>query len=122
MPTRLIENLKKAKGWSANIRLQFDIKDSDGELIQTVWIQPLTRKIQNDLQEVGSKDLSLRMLIKSLYDSEKGGGLVFEPGDLTTLKREVSHFMLNELEMAMINAGKVPAEKQKEFVEDEKKD
>lgn len=120
--TSLIDKLKGARGWSATIRLPHDIKDADGNVIERVWIQPLSRTTQMDLSEGGSTDLTLRMLCRCVFDSETGGSLVFSHADIPALKRELNHFMLNSLEMAMIEAGKPTPSEAKQIIEDEKKD
>ena len=121
--TRLLETLKQTPGWSANIRFPYQLTDKDGALIQELWIKPLTRAEQADLAEGGNKDLTIRMLCRALHVNKTGSEKVFEVGEIPEIKRELSHFMLNELEMAMINAGKPnDPDEGKAIIEAEKKD
>ena len=119
---KLLDKLKGASGWSASVRLSHDIKDANGNVIQRVWIQPLNRRMQTELSDSGPTDLTLRMLCKCLFDSEKEGAPVFSVTDIPEMKRELNHFMLNDLELAMINVGKPTTDEAKQIIEEEKKD
>lgn len=120
----IIEKLTQAKGWSVSTRFPYELKDSDGNLIETVWIKPLSRAESNQLRGNAvngiDDDFSLKMLIKSLYKDKSGNEKVFDNADLAIIKRELSTTFLNDLEMAVINAGKPPDTAK--FIEDEKKD
>lgn len=111
---RLIDRLTAAKGWSVQEKYPYDIKDSAGDVIETVFIKPLSRAQHKKIADIetDTSRLATRFLVESAYlaDGEKA----FEVADIATLMREVSATQLNDLEMAVLNAGRslnVEAEK-----------
>lgn len=117
---RLVDKLAAAPGWSITQRYEYDLVDSEGNLIQTVWLKPLTlmetAKARDNAKD--NQELSLRMLVQSVYLQKVGGERAFEFADVPKLKRELSATMINEVEMAILQAGKPPDN----YVKEEKKD
>lgn len=114
---RLIERLREAEGWHVNHRYPYEIKDSTGTLIETVYFRPRTRAVRKKVQSLSPKDAAeytTQMLIQSAELED--GSKAFELGDFDVLQREISEAQLDELELFMINAGAQAT------VEEEKKD
>lgn len=111
---RLIDRLTQAKGWSVQEKYPYEIKDAAGETIETVYIKPLSRAQHKKISEAetDTSRLATRFLVESAYLED--GSKAFEVADIPTLMREVSATQLNDLEMAVLNAGRslnVEAEK-----------
>lgn len=103
---RLIDRLTTAKGWSVQEKYPYDIKDSAGDVIETVYLKPLSRAQHKKISEseTDTSRLATRFLVESAYlaDDTKA----FDVADIPTLMREVSATQLNDLEMAVLNAGR----------------
>ena len=118
MAQRLLDKLKASKGWSVTERYPYDIEDSSGNLIQKVWIKPLSRAESLKVRESGEPDdLSLRLVCQSVYLEKTGSQKAFDFAEISIMKRELSTTALNKLEMAVLNAGQ-PSD---EFIAEEKK-
>lgn len=114
---RLIERLKEAEGWETKTRYPYEIKDINGEVIETVYFRPRTRAVRKKIQALSPKDAgeyTTQMLIASAELED--GSKAFDLGDFDVLQREISEAQLDDLELFMINAGAIAK------VEDEKKD
>jgi hypothetical protein len=114
---RLIDRLKEAEGWNVRQRYPYEIKDANGEVIETVYFRPRTRAVRKKVQALSPKDAAeytTQMLIQSAELED--GSKAFELGDFDVLQREISEAQLDEIELFMINAGATAT------VEDEKKD
>lgn len=103
---RLIDRLTTARGWSTRTRFPYEIKDAEGQLIQKVWIKPLSRAETKTLAEGDPSDISFKMLVKAVFLSETGSDRAFEMAEIPQLKKEISSALLNDLELALLNAGK----------------
>ena len=116
----LIKKLSQAKGWSCQTKYPYPLLDINGDLIETLYLKPLSRKETKEVSqalELSGKDSSefaLRLLIKSAH--LEGGEKAFKVSDIQALMREIPASRLNDLEMAVLNAGKVLS------VEEEKND
>jgi hypothetical protein len=114
---RLIDRLKEAEGWNVKQRYPYEIKDANGEVIETVFFYPRTRAVRKKVQSLKPKDAAeytTQMLIQSAELED--GSKAFELGDFDVLQREISEAQLDEIELFMINVGATAT------VEDEKKD
>ena len=102
--TRAIELLKNSFGVSQ--LYQHDVI-KDGKIIFTVYWHPLTIAERESIQKKSNTDdvndyaLAL-MIIKAL---DKDGNKLFQDGDKASLRREVEANVLQEIQLAMINAG-----------------
>lgn len=119
-PNRLIDKLTTAKGWSVKEKYPYDLKDGAGNLIETIYLKPLSRASHKKISEAiaakggDNSTLATRMMVESAYLAD--GSKAFEVADIPTLTREISASQLNDLEMAVLNAGRDLD------VDDEKKD
>lgn len=116
--SRLIDKLTTAKGWSVKEKYPYVLKDGTGEVIETLYLKPLSRSSHKKISEAianGGGDnstLATRMLVESAYLAN--GDKAFDVSDIPTLQREISASQLNDMEMAVLNAGRdldVEAEK-----------
>lgn len=114
---RLIDRLKEAEGWHVKSRYPYELKDSNGDVIETVYFRPRTRAVRKKVQSLSPKDAAeytTQMLIQSAELED--GSKAFDLGDFDVLQREISEAQLDEMELFMINAGA------SKTVEEEKKD
>lgn len=79
----------------------------DNEVILSVYWHPLTiaerEAIQKKTNSDDANDFALQMMIEKALD--KDGARLFQDGDKASLRREVEASILQEIELAMINAG-----------------
>ena len=79
----------------------------DGEVLLSVYWNPLTiaerEAIQKKTNSDDANDFALQMMIEKALD--KDGARLFQDGDKASLRREVEASILQEIELAMINAG-----------------
>ena len=79
----------------------------DDEVILSVYWNPLTiaerEAIQKKTNSDDANDFALQMMIEKALD--KDGARLFQDGDKASLRREVEASILQEIELAMINAG-----------------
>jgi len=79
----------------------------DDEVILSVYWHPLTiaerEAIQKKTNSDDANDFALQMMIEKALD--KDGARLFQDGDKASLRREVEASILQEIELAMINAG-----------------
>ena len=101
--TRAVDLLKNRFGVSQLYK--HDIKQDD-EIILTVYWHPLTIAEREAIQKKSSQDINdyaLQMMIEKALDVD--GKRVFQDGDKASLRREVNVSILEEIQLAMINAG-----------------
>ena len=83
-----------------------DVKQDD-EVILSVYWHPLTiaerEAIQKKTNSDDANDYALQMMIEKALDKE--GAKLFQDGDKASLRREVEASILQEIQLAMINAG-----------------
>ena len=100
---RAVDLLKNKFGVSQLYK--HDVKQND-EIILTVYWHPLTIAEREAIQKKSSDDVNdyaLQMMIEKALDKE--GTKLFQDGDKASLRREVEASILQEIQLAMINAG-----------------
>ena len=102
--TRAVDLLKNKFGVSQLYKHDV-IKDD--EVILSVYWHPLTiaerEAIQKKTNSDDANDYALQMMIEKALDKE--GAKLFQDGDKASLRREVEASILQEIQLAMINAG-----------------
>ena len=103
--TRAIDLLKNKFGVSQLYK--YDIKDSEDNIVLTVYWHPLTIAEREAIQKKSNSDdvndYALQMMIQKSLD--KDGSRLFQDGDKASLRREVEASILEQIQLAMINAG-----------------
>ena len=102
--TRAVDLLKNKFGVSQLYK--HDVKQDD-EIILSVYWHPLTiaerESIQKKTGTDDTNDYALQMMIEKALDED--GKRIFQDGDKASLRREVEVSVLEEIQLAMINAG-----------------
>ena len=102
--TRAVDLLKNKFGVSQLYK--HDVV-KDGEVLLSVYWNPLTiaerEAIQKKSSSVDMNDYALQMMIEKAKD--KDGTKLFQDGDKASLRREIQSSVLEEIQMAMVNAG-----------------
>ena len=102
--TRAVDLLKNKFGGSQLYKHDV-IKDD--EIIFSVYWNPLTIAEREAIQKKSSSedmnDYALQMMIEKAKD--KDGARLFQDGDKASLRREIEASILEEIQLAMINAG-----------------
>mgnify|MGYP003110223278 CR=1 FL=1 len=102
--TRAVDLLKNKFGVSQLYK--HDVKQDD-EIILTVYWHPLTIAERESIQKkTGSDDANnyaLQLMIEKALD--KDGNRLFQDGDKASLRREIEANILQEIQLAMIDAG-----------------
>ena len=102
--TRAIDLLKNKFGVSQLYK--YDIMDGN-EILLTIFWHPLTiaerEMIQKKSGTEDANDFALQLMIEKALD--KDGKRIFQDGDKASLRREVEVTILEEIQLAMINAG-----------------
>ena len=102
--TRAVDLLKNKFGVSQLYK--HDVKQND-QIILTVYWHPLTIAEREVIQKKSNSndvnDYALQMMIEKAID--KDGNKIFQDGDKASLRREVEVTILEEIQLAMINAG-----------------
>tara|TARA_R100000278_G_scaffold3108_1_gene5757 strand:- start:2242 stop:2595 length:354 start_codon:yes stop_codon:yes gene_type:complete len=102
--TRAVDLLKNRFGVSQLYK--HDVKHND-EIILTVYWHPLTIAEREAIQKKSSSedmnDYALQMMIEKSLD--KDGGRLFQDGDKASLRREIEASVLEEIQLAMVQAG-----------------
>jgi hypothetical protein len=101
--TRAVDLLKNKFGVSQLYK--HDVKQDD-EIILTVYWHPLTIAEREAIQKKSSDDVNdyaLQMMIEKALDQD--GKKIFQDGDKASLRREVEVSVLEQIQLAMINAG-----------------
>jgi len=102
--TRAVDLLKNKFGVSQLYKHDV-VKDGAVEL--TVYWHPLTIAEREAIQKKSSSedmnDYALQMMIEKSID--KDGAKLFQDGDKASLRREIEASVLEEIQLAMVNAG-----------------
>jgi len=101
--TRAVDLLRNKFGVSQLYK--HDVKQDD-EIILTIYWHPLTIAERESIQKKSSDDINdyaLQMMIEKALDED--GKRIFQDGDKASLRREVELSVLEEIQLAMINAG-----------------
>ena len=102
--TRAIELLKNSFGVSQ--LYQHDVKKGN-KIIFTVYWHPLTiaerESIQKKSMSEDANEFALQLMIEKALD--KDGARLFQDGDKASIRREVEAVILQEIQLAMIEAG-----------------
>ena len=102
--TRAIELLKNSFGVSQ--LYQHDVI-KDGNIIFSVYWHPLTIAERESITKKSNiddtNDFALMLMIEKALN--KDGARLFQDGDKASLRREVEANILQEIQLAMINAG-----------------
>lgn len=102
--TRAVDLLKNKFGVSQLYK--HDVKQND-EIILTIYWNPLTiaerESIQKKTDSDDANDFALQLMIEKAKD--ENGTRLFQDGDRASLRREVEANVLQEIQLAMIEAG-----------------
>ena len=102
--TRAVDLLKNKFGVSQLYK--HDVKQDD-EIILSVYWHPLTIAERESIQKKTSSDdpneFALNMMIEKALDQD--GTRLFQDGDKASLRREIEASVLEEIQLAMVNAG-----------------
>ena len=102
--TRAVDLLKNKFGVSQLYK--HDVV-KDGEVLLSVYWNPLTIAEREAIQKKSSSedmnDYALQMMIEKSID--KDGAKLFQDGDKASLRREIEASVLEEIQLAMVNAG-----------------
>ena len=102
--TRAVDLLRNKFGVSQLYK--HDVKKDD-EIILSVYWNPLTiaerESIQKKANSEDANDFALQLMIEKAKD--ENGARLFQDGDKASLRREVEASILQEIQLAMINAG-----------------
>jgi len=83
-----------------------DVKQND-EIILSVYWHPLTiaerEAIQKKVGTDDNADYALQMMIEKALDKE--GARLFQDGDKASLRREIEASILEQIQLAMLQAG-----------------
>ena len=109
--TRAIELLKNSFGVSQ--LYQHDVI-KDGKIIFSVYWHPLTIAERESITKKSTandtNDFALMLMIEKALD--KDGNKLFQDGDKASLRREVEANILQEIQLAMIEAGQTKGVKE----------
>ena len=102
--TRAVDLLRNRFGVSQLYK--HDVKQDD-EIILTVYWHPLTIAERESISKKSgtddTNDYALQMMIEKALDED--GKRIFQDGDKASLRREIEVTILEEIQLAMINAG-----------------
>lgn len=102
--TRAVDLLKNKFGVSQLYK--HDVKQND-EIILSVYWHPLTiaerEAIQKKTGTDDNADYALQMMIEKALDKE--GTRLFQDGDKASLRREIEASILEQIQLAMLQAG-----------------
>jgi len=103
--TRAVDLLKNKFG--VGQLYKYDIKDND-EVILTIYWHPLTIAEREMIQKKSggiedANDFALQLMIEKALD--KNEKRLFADGDKASLRREVAASVLQEIQLAMLEAG-----------------
>ena len=102
--TRAVDLLRNKFGVSQLYK--HDVKQNN-EIILTIYWNPLTiaerESIQKKTDSDDANDFALQLMIEKAKD--ENGTRLFQDGDRASLRREVEASILQEIQLAMINAG-----------------
>jgi len=103
--TRAVDLLKNKFGVSQLYK--YELKGEDGKVVLEIFWHPLTiaerEMIQKKSGTEDANDFALQLMIEKALD--KDGDRLFQDGDKASLRREVEAVILQEIQLAMIEAG-----------------
>ena len=102
--TRAVDLLKNKFGVSQLYK--YDIMDGDGILLTIFWHRWTIAERQVISKKSGTEDandFALQLMIEKALD--KDGKRLFADGDKASLRREVAASVLQEIQLAMLEAG-----------------
>ena len=86
---------------------KYELKDENGEVILQIFWHPLTiaerEMIQKKSGTEDANDFALQLMIEKALDKDKNR--LFSDGDKASLRREVAASVLQEIQLAMLEAG-----------------
>jgi len=102
--TRAVDLLKNKFGVSQLYK--HDVKQDD-EIILTVYWHPLTIAEREAIQKKTGVDDANNYALQLMIDKalDKDGNRLFQDGDKASLRREIEANILQEIQLAMIDAG-----------------
>jgi len=102
--TRAVDLLKNKFGVSQLYK--HDVKQND-EIILTVYWHPLTIAEREAIQKKTGVDDANNYALQLMIDKalDKDGNRLFQDGDKASLRREIEANILQEIQLAMIDAG-----------------
>ena len=99
-----IELLRNKFGVSQ--KYKYEVKDGEETVLEIYW-HPLTIAEREAIQKKSNSDdvndYALQMMIEKSLD--KDGARLFQDGDKASLRREIEASVLEEIQLAMVNAG-----------------
>ena len=99
-----IELLRNKFGVSQ--KYKYEVKDGEETILEIYW-HPLTiaerEAIQKKTNTDDTNEYALQMMIEKSLD--KDGARLFQDGDKASLRREIEASVLEEIQLAMVNAG-----------------
>ena len=100
-----IELLKNKFGVSQ--KYVYELKEGDETVLEIYW-HPLTIAERESIvarsgESGSSEDFALTLMITKALD--KDGNRLFQDGDKASLRREIEASVLEEIQLAMVNAG-----------------
>ena len=102
--TRAVDLLKNKFGVSQPYK--HDVKQND-EIILSIYWHPLTiaerESIQKKSMSEDANEFALQLMIEKALDED--GVRIFQDGDRASLRREVEAAVLQDIQLAMIEAG-----------------
>ena len=102
--TRAIELLRNSFGVSQ--LYQHDVIKNDTIILSVYW-HPLTIAERESIQKKSisedANEFALNLMIEKALD--KDGARLFQDGDKASLRREIEASVLEEIQLAMVNAG-----------------
>ena len=102
--TRAVDLLRNKVGVSQLYK--HDVKQDD-EILLTIYWHPLTiaerEMIQQKTNSEDANDFALQLMIEKALDKDRKR--IFADGDKASLRREVAASVLQEIQLAMLEAG-----------------
>lgn len=103
--TKAVDLLKNKFGVSQLYK--YELKDENGDVILQIFWHPLTiaerEMIQKKSGTEDANDFALQLMIEKALDKDKNR--LFSDGDKASLRREVAASVLQEIQLAMLEAG-----------------
>lgn len=86
-------------------RRKYDLKDSSGKTLATLYFPPITRFDRQKAQQLAGSDDALMVSTQLLCKmaQKEDGSLAFDMSDAAMLQRSLPEKVLNELELFLFN-------------------
>lgn len=104
--TRLIDRLAAAPGFTTAHRYPYELRDSDDNLIETIYFGPLTMAERDRARQAskdGSADFVIQLLIQKAELADKTRA--FQSGDAAALKNSIQARQLDKILDFIMEAG-----------------